>query len=141
MITSYATISYRPNWWIIAYVDYELGKYLRKLFSYAHYHTVKLGKPSWDEHITVVSQHEEDKIHKNLWNRHQNRSVSFNIILTPFTNGNAYWYPVESAELDEIRTELGLSNPREVPLHFAIGYLKQGKEHSGQVAQWQRQQT
>lgn len=128
MINSQCTIRYRPNYWMIAEVDYFLGKYLRKLFYYSVYKTAKLGKPSWEEHITVISHHEESAIaHKELWWKHEGKVCDFQLELALANNGNAFWCPVISPALDALRTELGLPNPRQIPLHFAIGYLEEGK--------------
>ena len=127
MINTQGIFRYRPNWWAWIEVDYELGRYLRRSFLFGH--GIKLQKPSWNEHITCVSTHEKEKIsHPELWGKHEGITINFSIQTEAlYYNGNAYWYDVVSNEVDNIRLELGLKNPREIPLHFAIGYLTNGK--------------
>lgn len=126
---SSGTISFKNNLWIWVDVEESLSRYLRRLFLRGH--GIKLQKPSWDDHITVVSSHEKSNINiedyiiaRELF---EGRDISFTIELNLTTNGNAYWYPVISHELDHLREYIGLKNPREIPLHFAIGYLTEGK--------------
>jgi len=111
-------------------VDPQLGKYLRKLYFLAQYGVSKLGKPSWDDHITVVSSHERTPLFEKFWWLHEGREVKFNLFFEPATNDNAYWYPITSEGLNEIRRELGLGE-RMIPLHLAAGYLFPGKVIDG----------
>lgn len=127
MINSTGTIRYRSNWWIWLECDYELGRYLRRLFFAQRFKVEKLGKPSWDEHITVVSSHEYLPTFPSLWGKHEGRECEFTVVLEPKTNGNAWWMPVKSVELEGLRIELGLEPERHIPLHFAVGYQYPGK--------------
>ena len=125
---SIGTIKYRPNWWIWLECDYQLGKYLRKLFFNNNFGLIKLAKPSWDEHITIVSHHEYNDTFSAHWNKHENKQIQFEIILeTLSTNSNAWWYSIKSKELEDIREELGLGRERIIPLHFCIEYEREGK--------------
>ncbi len=127
MITSIGTLRYRKNWWVWLEVDYELGRYLRRLYFFAQYGCSKLGRPSQDEHITIVSSHEKTDRFEAVWGVHEGREIEFTVLLKPETNSNAVWCPVRSIGLEEIRLELGLSAERHIPLHFAVGYLYPGK--------------
>lgn len=127
MIQSIGTIRYRSNWWIWLECDYELGRYLRRLHYNFVYKVCKLGKPSWDEHITVVSSHEKTDKFEQFWGKYEGLSVNFEVEIAPQTNGNAFWMPVHSKKLENIREELGLVKQRMIPLHFAVGYEYPGK--------------
>lgn len=128
MINSFGTIRYLDNYWVWVDVDNSLSRYLRRLFLLGH--GIKLQKPSNSDHITVVTSHEKEKINTAKLGYMAGDTVSFSISLDLWTNGNAYWYPVISKDIDNFRTALGLDNPRPIPIHFCIGYLFEGKiEH------------
>lgn len=124
---SQGILRYRSNWWIWLECDYELGRYLRRLYFLATHKVYKLGKPSWDEHITVVSSHEKTEKFEKYWNKHEGKIIDFSLDLFPQTNGNAWWFPIVSQTLEDIREELGLNRLRNIPLHFAVGYERMGK--------------
>lgn len=128
MLKSIGTVRYKSNWWIWLDVDYELGRYLRHLYLLARRKCCKLGRPSQQEHITVVSSHEKNGLFEQLWMKHEGREIEFWIDLDkPKTNGNAIWHPIISPDLENLRIELGLTANRNPDLHFCCGYLYQGK--------------
>lgn len=129
MITSCGTIRYLDNYWVWVDVDDSLSRYLRRLFLFGH--GIKLQKPSWDDHITVVTSHEKEKLNIAKIGYMAGETVSFSLSLDLWTNGNAYWYPVISKDIDDFRVVLGLENPRPIPIHFCIGYLFEGKLENG----------
>lgn len=129
MIESFGHICYRDDWHIYLNCDHELGKYLRKLYSLARRNVEKLGRPSRNEHITVVSNYEKNENFELLWRKYEGDKVNFILILEPQTNGNAFWFPVISQQLNNLRIELGLPEIKNPRLHFCCGYLYQGKFH------------
>lgn len=113
------TLKYQDQNRLWVLIDYEVGAYLRKLFWLERY--VKLGRPSRTEHISVVS-HYERILNPDFWNKYENKPVYVNIELETYTNGNAWWCRIYSNELNYVREELGLENPKKVPLHLGFGY-------------------
>lgn len=118
-------IQYKDNWWVWLLIDEEFTRYLRRLFLLGN--GIKLQRPSQDSHITVISSHEKENLILDKWKINDGIELSFNIDFTLYTNSNAYWYPVISKDLDDFRSNLGLTNPRKFPLHLGIGYLTNEK--------------
>lgn len=122
--------------WMVVKCNHSLGQYLRKLYSMKYYGCRKLQRPSKGEHITIVSPHEgvvDMKTRYFLWN---NLIVPFELDLNPYHNGNAVWYPASSFMIDYMRADMGLPNPRPIPLHFCIGYFNSGlPENFSEISQ------
>ena len=71
----YAKIVYYDNWWLtFAPID-DVGDYYRYMFNHANRARLKIQKPKWGSHISILRM-EEPTQNKHLWN-------SFLIILTP----------------------------------------------------------
>jgi hypothetical protein len=112
------------NRWGFLQVDYNLGKYYRRLF-FNHY-LIKLQRPSNEEHITIVSPW--DNIVVSDLHEQNGRQLKFEVDSSViWWNGNAFWLDVISEQIDEFRKELGLCEPG-IGLHFCIGYLNQNEE-------------
>ena len=109
--------------WTVAEIDHELGRYLRRLFLRTF--GIKLQRPSNKEHITIISEYEKlyDKLPLEKYHKKQ---VNFKLVLQAYTNGNAFWCPVLSMEIGEIRESTGLCYEPEYGFHFCIGYLNNG---------------
>lgn len=111
---------YRANWGFLE-VEYELGRYLRKLFWLHTNGVYKLGRPSNDEHITIFTPREYEA------SKHVSGEYEFQLDFSNvWTNSNAFWLDVVSPQIESLRTSLGLG-PQEVPIHFCFGYLYAGK--------------
>lgn len=115
--------------WTVVEVDYELGRYLRSLFKLSNYNLIKLGQPSNKEHITVISPYDKiSLLYRNLLKDYDNTLIHFNIEFELYTNGNAYWVPVISKQLEDLRSRCGLSRHPAIELHFCVGYERIGKD-------------
>ena len=121
MISSQGILNYDGKWCLVE-CDYNLGRYLRKLFLLGH--GIKLQRPARSEHITVVSHHEQ--VSKN-WQIRNGELINFDLHTCLYTNGNAFWYPAWSQQLFTLREQLGLGCPP-IPLHFCIGYIKENED-------------
>jgi len=109
--------------WGFLEVDYELGRYYRRLFLGTY--KLKLERPSNEEHITIVSPWDE----VDLSDRHHFNGVQleFEVDNTLYWNGNAVWLNVISEQINEFRKSLGLGKPG-IDLHFCIGYFNRNEE-------------
>ena len=114
------------NWSVIE-VDYNLGKYLRNLLYLTSNKTLKLQQPSNQEHITLISPYETNNYNKSVLENYDGLRVEFEISTELFTNGNAYWVTIISNRAEKIRESVGLPKQSQIPLHFCIGYIKEGK--------------
>lgn len=102
----------------------DLNRYLRSLFHLSTNKTQKLLPPMNGSHITVnYGVDEELKSESGIL-------IYFSILLDVYTNGNAYWCPVISQQLEKIRLNSGLSAQNSLGLHYCIGYLKEGKNET-----------
>lgn len=98
-------------------VDYEIGRYFRKLYYYYTYKTIKLGSPSRGEHITIIPDFWVDK---GQIAGYIGKEVEFCLLPMVKTNGNAIWFEVECDEAEKIREKFDFNYHK---LHFCIGYL------------------
>ncbi len=101
----------------------DLNDYLRKLYTLYNFKCRKLLPPMNGSHITVnYSEKEHLKIEKE-------EIIEFEVIIDPQTNGNAWWYPIISKDLEAIRLNLGFAKTPEIDFHYCIGYERDGKNY------------
>lgn len=125
LIQGIVKVGYR---WTVAEVDHDLGKYLRSMFLMAR--GVKLERPSHKEHITIVSEYEEiSEIQRQSLLQHDKKNIEFTLLWDVFTNGNAYWMPIDSIDIKRIRESILLPEQPLIPLHFCIGYVGENNEN------------
>ena len=98
-----------------------LADYLRSLLRLTSYGTLNLQRPQRDYHITICCEPYETVSNPGIL------SLEFEVSLELYTNGNAFWVPVVSQDIENLRESLGLSRICEVPVHFCVGYIKNGK--------------
>ena len=133
MYTATGTLRYSPkrqetsqHWWLILDCDPELGQYYRYLYYQMHHQCRKLARPFWGPHITVVRNEEPDDDHKHLWDLHAGEPIEFqysggiNDNYSEDRYRSFYWLEVVCPRMDEIREELGLSDPFR-GYHLTIG--------------------
>ena len=102
---STGAIRYTTNWLILD-TDHEICRYYRRLVP-KH---MDIRHQRYPGHITVMRPEYETPPHKKeLWGKHQDRSVIFFYSPVIQWSDNYYWLNCFSVELEEIRLELGLS--------------------------------
>ena len=107
--------------WVILKCKHSLGQYIRKLYSMQYHGCRKLERPCKDEHITILSPHEN--IGTEKFKKFDYLNLSFKLDINPYHNGNAVWYPASSVGIECMRKACGLLPFREIPLHFCVGYF------------------
>jgi hypothetical protein len=130
MLSSFGTLVSEPKaksiinpgkWWLILVCCPDLGRYYRESFNYWYRaRDIKLMKPAWDCHISVVRG--EEPINKELWGSWDGCEVEFRYNPELQGNGEYYWLDVECAKLLDIREKLGLGAPH-FGLHLTIGRI------------------
>lgn len=113
---------YSKNRWAFLGINIELGRYLRRLFELDSWGVQKIQPPSNGYHITIASKYDNPTLPFIV----SRKKFNIQIEIKPYTNGNAYWMPVYSKEVEEFRLENGLNRLPQVPLHYCVGYLYQG---------------
>lgn len=93
----------------------------------------KLNKSAWGPHISVVRG--EQPKYPELWNKYKNKKILFEYNPEYInTNGKHWWIRIYSEELEQIRTELGLTSQymftdrsdgkfKASPMHLTIAHL------------------
>ena len=117
---SVGTIRYgKSSWYMVIDCCPELGRLYRTLFYESVYRTRKIQKPLYGNHITVIRR--EEPTNKDLWFKYDGMEIQFEY--SPLANCNRYyhWLPIKCSKLDEIRVELGLTNPPICPYHMTFG--------------------
>lgn len=113
-------------------VGLDFGRYFRKLFDLERYGVQSLQPPSNGYHITIASPYDDHKDTTSIVYRlPESLKVKgyfdFSIIMEPYTNGNAFWYPVVSKDIELFRSYNKIKVLPDVALHYCVGYLEQGK--------------
>ena len=135
MIASSGKIVYNPprpglkkkrDWWAIVEVDREITRYFR--WWVERELNVKLCKPSWDAHISII-RGERPPIEKlYLWEKYEGKEIVFKYSVNVRRSGDTtnndrpqnFWFvEVECPLLREIRDEFGF--PSDWKQHITIG--------------------
>lgn len=108
-------------WWVIVECPKDIIEY------YQHWITkeegIKLNKPLFGAHISVVRGEEPPEDCRDLWRKMQEQEVEFTYAHEVETDGEYYWLRVECEELNQLRKELGLSEHVQFGFHLTIGRL------------------
>lgn len=117
------------NWWMVAdQVDEQLGKYYRSLYWLEHSKAIKLSKPYWGSHVTIVRNEIPPNI--DLWWKYHGEEVEFEYRTGvrdnwgPHRFRSFYWLDVKCPRFDEIREELGLPPNPDRTYHVTIGSIE-----------------
>ena len=108
MFTSVGTLRYSASGsterWLVLDVDGELARYYRSLIPTS----MKVQKPRYPPHCTIVRAGKEAPIHLDAWGKHKGEVIEF--FYDPYVHysGVYYWLNVWSPRFVEIRTELGM---------------------------------
>ena len=110
------------SWWLAAMTPPSISYY------YAHWIKKELGwklnAPLWKSHISIIRGEAPNPSKEYFWKRHQGRKVEFTYSPEVYWSDKYVWLRVESAELEEIRVELGLPRQPRVKFHLTVGNLK-----------------
>ena len=101
---------------IIDYYTYWIKK---------HYWLDKFQRPKHGSHISVIrGEIIEDGLFYNHWKKYHGKKIEFQYSNEIHNNGEHFWLPVYSKELENIRLELGLTNVPVFNFHLTIGRLR-----------------
>ena len=106
-------------WWVIVECPKDIIEY------YHHWlekeEKVKLNKPLFGSHISVVRGEEPHKDYLKNWNKRHKKEVEFEYSHEIESEGLYYWLRVYSEDLKKLREELGLEPNVEFGFHLTIG--------------------
>lgn len=116
----------KPDWWCILHTDNEITRYYR-YWVYKRY-GIKLCKPSWGSHISVIRGEKPWPDQHHLWNKYNGLEFEFEYShnvrqsgdTTGFDRPDSYWFvDIKCDDLINIRKELNLKY--DYGLHMTIG--------------------
>jgi len=108
------------EYWLVAHIDPELGRYYREGFNRANrFVGVKVGDTHWGPHVSIVRNEEPPRL--ALWNLYHERDIEFYYEPVYKTNGKHIWFDVICDEMMRIRERLGLKQPPFYNLHLTLG--------------------
>ena len=108
-------------YWLILECDAGISLYYRYWLKKAKY--IDMIKPAWGAHISITRG--EKITNKDAWKKHSGKKIDFEYVPEVKSNGKHFWLSVISKELEEIRTELGLSPTPYWGFHLTIGNKKE----------------
>lgn len=126
MLESTGKLIYDPRariknapWWCILKTDEEIVRYYKEWLK--KFYDVEFEKTVWGSHVSVVRGTEPSN--KSVWKKYQGYKINFT-----YTNNiyRAHWFycvDVQSAELEAIRQELGLTPVPKHGFHLTIGRI------------------
>lgn len=132
--TSWGKLVYDPEyfknaskpapWWLIVETDKGIVDYYNYLISKRI--GIKLLKPSWGSHISVIRGERINDDFKHLWKQYDGIKLNFKYTNKIDFNEDYWWVNVECDELMKIREELGLSRRPFFGFHITVGKLPFG---------------
>lgn len=106
-------------WWVIMECPKDIIEY------YHHWITtvegIKLNKPLFGAHISVVRGEEPPIEFKEKWKQQNGKELAFAYKHEVENNGEYWWLRVRCPALNELRKELGLNAEVEFDFHLTIG--------------------
>jgi hypothetical protein len=107
-------------WWVI--VEYPAEDLERMREQVEQELQVRLSRPRWGAHISVVSGEEPPR--KQFWKHRDGELIRFEVDDALHTDGAFYWYHVRCPELHRLRAKLGLPRHPSQSFHLTLGRIK-----------------
>lgn len=108
-------------WWAAAMLSNNLTAFYRHLIFLNTGET--LTAPMWRSHVSVIRG--EQPKNRGAWKKFHGQEFSIQYFPERMMQNDKYvWFPAESAELEEVRAELGLRRTPRTPFHLTIGNRK-----------------
>jgi hypothetical protein len=109
-------------WWIIVSLGEENQFAEYYAWFYEKQHGIKLQRPAFGAHISVVRGEETEKENwENFKKSYNNKDITFTYNVSPRTNGQHVWLRVISEELKNLREQMGYSRDGKWGLHLTLG--------------------
>lgn len=115
------------KWWLVIDCQDDISEYYRHVIHIESYKTLKLQKPYWGSHITVIRN--EEPPNQELWKKYDGQEIVFkygNHIGTNYSpeRWKSFWWLDSRCEWAlDIREELGLRREPYPQFHLTIGNI------------------
>ncbi|MNB84570.1 hypothetical protein D3C81_804370 [compost metagenome] len=106
-------------WWVILKTPQDIVEYYHYWFEKKH--GIKLIKPKWGSHISLIRGEQPSGENKQLWKKYDGMKIKFQYSNEIKWNNDYVWIDVNCDQLLEIREQLGLKKQPEHNLHITIG--------------------
>lgn len=123
MFKSYGKLEYRHNWWLVVEVNEDICSYYRKLIMFYN-PILKLNKPKYSAHITVIAGKYEKPVNEQYWNKYSGQIIEFQYNPEIIIDGVYFGIRVQCEKIEDIREELGLNRKIITPWHLTVGNIK-----------------
>lgn len=110
-------------WWAIIECPKDIIEYYHHWI--AKEENVKLNKPLFGAHISVIRGEEPPDSFKSIWGAGQGSELLFSYKHEVETNGEYWWLRVRCEELNALRKKMGLNSEVEFDFHLTIGRVIQ----------------
>lgn len=123
------------KWWLVIDCPEDISKYYRHVTHLASYRCLKLQRPYWGAHITVIRN--EEPPNQDLWNKYDGEEVVFQYGKYIGTNYNDdrwksfWWLDARCERALNIREELGLRREPYPQFHLTIGNIENERNRRG----------
>lgn len=127
MFKSYGKLLYDPrkknyydDWWLLLECCPEIISYYKNMIEKEL--KIKLNKPMWGSHISIIRGEEPRGDLKQIWGYNQDMIIPFKCIKLD-CDENYWWLDIESERIFEVRSSYGLSERPRFGLHLTIGRI------------------
>lgn len=108
-------------WWLIVETDKGIVDYYNYMIQKRC--GIKMLKPSWGSHISVVRGEKISQDYKHLWKAHNGKKIQFKYSNHVRFNHEYWWVDVQSEELLDMREALGLRRKPIFSFHITVGKM------------------
>jgi hypothetical protein len=127
MFSSYGKLIYDPKtknyydkWWLLLECCPEIISYYKHMIEKEL--NIKLNKPVWGSHISIIRGEEPKGDLKQCWGFNQDMIIPFNVTKLD-CNEDYWWLEIESDRIFDVRKNYGLSERPHFGLHLTIGKI------------------
>lgn len=117
-----SVLNYSSSGWIVANLNSELQIYYHHILQKNL--SIKLNRPKFGCHVTVVAGKYEQVTHRLAWNRYQKQPLMLEYNSQIKNIGDTWWLEVRSQNLVQLRNELGLTDIPKWPFHITVANKK-----------------
>ncbi|MFM2394617.1 MAG: virus [Bacteroidota bacterium] len=115
----------RDTQWLLLNADDSIIEYYAYLVK-KRYWLEKFQKPKHGSHISAIrGEIIEDSLFHQHWKKYHGQVIEFYYSPKVENNGEHFWLPVYSKDLEQIRIELGLNPVPQFNFHLTIGRLRE----------------
>lgn len=121
MRKSFAQLRLHREYWLVAHVCADLGRYYRHLFNLTtRTYGIAASNPSWGPHISIIRD-ECPLANQCMWQAFHETQIEFEYGDTIKTEGRHIWVDVHCEEMHNIRELFGLPRDPIYPFHITVG--------------------